>query len=162
MTSEQTLRDILAPTPATTAKPERPNLLQHLVAAGHVTEDGISRAAKIRTCQRCRAPVINGLDADRAAMVATCDPYPLTSLGQMLASIAGHRLYELWRGRDRYELEPRDADRIGYYIPTGQGGHHRIDILRAHHCHTRTPQAPELAISSFARPEADHGDQPNF
>ena len=86
----------------------------------------------------------------------------MSGLGEMLAAIAGHRTYELWRGPARFELEPRDADRIGYYRPISQGGQHRIDILRAHHCHARAPGETEVVPSTFTRPDVAIGDQPDF
>lgn len=85
-----------------------------------------TRAATIRLCPSCRAPVLVGYDADHLALKAVCDPTPLTPLGEAVALITGRTTYALTPGRDRKELDYRDEWRIGH--PT------RNPILAAHQC----------------------------
>ncbi len=155
-TARPTLVELLTPTRTSTTKPRDPKLTKRLVAAGHLTENGLSRAARIRACRDCRAFTVAGLDADQAAIEAWADPIPLSTLGEMLATIEHHATYELWPAGGRYELERRDAHRIGWYSPPAHGGHHRIDVLRAHRCDARPLSAPESAASSFTPAVARH------
>lgn len=69
-------------------------LLDHLIAGGHLTETGLGRAARIRTCS-CGAPTLSGLDADICALEAHADPDPLTPLGEALAHVEGRRTWAL-------------------------------------------------------------------
>lgn len=87
-------------------------LRRHLEASGHLSPDGVTRAARTTHCRRCGAVVMRGLDGDKAAFPATVDPEPLTALGEVLALLAGRGTYELrWVGH-RYELDARDQWQI--------------------------------------------------
>lgn len=89
-----------------------PAWLQRLLEAkGTWNGDGVSRAARAGYCRSCGTVVVRGLDADRAALSAVCDPEPINVLGEFLALSAGRRTYDLtWRGR--YELNPREPAHI--------------------------------------------------
>lgn len=77
----------------------------------------------------CGDTVITGLDGDRAALVATCDPYPLTQYGEVMALRDARRTYFVLRGeldpRDRWNITGKPADmttvvaehRCGFPIP---------------------------------------------
>ncbi|GAA4059731.1 hypothetical protein [Actinomadura miaoliensis] len=71
-----------------------------------------SRGASLRLCQKCHAPILVGLDADRAAITAYCDPTPLTELGEAFALVTGRKTYDLCNGPRRKELHPREAAHI--------------------------------------------------
>ena len=66
------------------------------------------RRAQSKTCRRCGATTLFGLDADRAALDATADPVPLTRAGELRAALAGRATYALASGelhhRDRWAL----------------------------------------------------------
>lgn len=98
-----------------------------------------SRAVTIRLCPTCRAPVLVGLDADHLALKATCDPTPLSALGEAVALVTGRTTYTLTPGKDRKELDYRDEWRIAN--PT------RNPILAAHQCHG-------ISLAPFAAPPA--------
>lgn len=69
-------------------------------------QGGILRAASLGTC-RCGQPVLQGLDADRAALTATCDIAPINEIGELVALAQGRRTYDLVGGYQRKELEYR-------------------------------------------------------
>lgn len=153
-TAEPTLLDLLA-TPIPAASPAAPKperwLVEHLLAAGHVTETGLTRRARVRAC-RCGAPILAGLDADLLAFEVQVDPIPLTAIGEALAQVEGRATFELWGAGGHYELEPRTSRRIAHFSPST----HRVDLLRAHLCRGRDLAAAEVATSTFAH----HRSQP--
>lgn len=100
-----------------------------------------TRAATIRLCRTCRAPILAGLDADRAAITVYCDPTPLTPLGEAFAVITGRTTYDLFPGQDRRELWPREAAHITKP--------RRFPVLAAHKC-----GAP---LHAFATPTPPRG-----
>lgn len=63
--------------------------------------DPIRRKASL-TKHGCGETVIVGLDANRAALKAVCDPYPVTQYGEVEALRAGRPTYRvLWGELDR-------------------------------------------------------------
>lgn len=78
----------------------------------HARAGDIHRAVALRLCPRCRAPILTGLDADRAALTARCDPTPLTQFGEAIALITGRTTYDLMPDGDRKTLNPRNEDHI--------------------------------------------------
>lgn len=72
-----------------------------------------TRAVRANICHRCHAEILEGLDDDRAALVARVDPQPVDNLGEYLAIAAGRSTYSLRRVTPRrYELDHRDQWRI--------------------------------------------------
>lgn len=69
-------------------------------------QGGILRAASLNTC-RCGAPLLQGLDADRAALTAIVDIQPIDEIGEAVALVQGRRTYDLVGGYQRKELEYR-------------------------------------------------------
>lgn len=138
------------PIPTTPATPD-PWLIRHLVAAGHLTETGLSRRARPRPCPTCHTWTLTGLDDDLCAFEATCDPAPLTTLGEALALIAGRRTLALRRTRGRLELDQRWAD----HIEAEPAGSPRLDVLATHTCGHPIPTA-WTAPSAFTPPPAAH------
>ena len=55
----------------------------------------MNRAVIQGRCQRCRADVLLGYDADTAALLAVVDNAPLTRSGELLAVVAGRLTYRL-------------------------------------------------------------------
>jgi hypothetical protein len=84
-----------------------------------------ARAATLRLCTRCRAPIITGLDADRAAITAYCDPTPLTQFGEAVALLQGRFTYDLTSCNGRKELWHRYSWNIGKFTDP---------VLAAHRC----------------------------
>lgn len=139
------LLDLLADKGGSTG-PASDWLLEHLVTAGHLTETGISRRARVRRCH-CRARILVGLDDIVAAFEARCDPTPLTALGEALAAVTGRRTWALRREGARYVLDPRTADDIAAW-PAGT--RQREDVLAEHVCGAAPPAGPQVALTSFA------------
>lgn len=80
-------------------------------AEGFEDESGYSRRARAGRCDKCRAPIMAGLDGDLLAFTARCDPWPVDAQGELLALLTGRRTYRLrWSGR--YELDPRTVIEI--------------------------------------------------
>lgn len=104
-------------------------LQQKLIDAGYITETGIGRKASIRV-HPCQAIVLIGLDADRCAITATVDPYPLTPAGEVWALQQQRRTYQLDHGR----LEPRDRWNIRGKPPSPTR-----TVLAWHDCTTPIP-----------------------
>lgn len=73
----------------------------------------------------CGAHVLVGLDADRCALTARVEPYPLTALGEVEALRAGRWTYRLLRGA----LDRRDRWNIPGHPPTPE-----VPVLAAHVC----------------------------
>lgn len=135
-------------------------LLGHLVAAGHLTESGLSRRARIRYCESCKAAVLAGLDDDECAIEVAVDPVPLNPLGEALAAVEGRRTYRLRSEGGRYVLDPRTARGI---TRRPAGSTPRADVLRAHRCGSEVPE--ELATATAfaeARPALPPNARPDF
>lgn len=152
------LLDLLRTQPGASA-PSR-WLLGHLVAAGHLTESGLSRRARIRTCS-CGQAVLAGLDDEILAFEVQVDPVPVSPIGEALALIEGRRTFSLAREGGRYVLDPRTAADILHH-PAGT--HPRRDVLRAHRCGTGELPEQLACATNFAeaRPTASPDASPDF
>lgn len=91
---------------------------------GGRTPTGATRKASLRTC-RCHQPILVGLDADRCALAAACDPYPLTPAGEVWALRDGRWTYLLAGG----QLQPRDRWNIPGHPPDDA-----TRVLAEHRC----------------------------
>lgn len=109
-------------------------LRDHLIRAGHITETGLTRHARLRRCH-CGLWTLSALDGDRCALEAHCDPRPLTPIGEALAWLDHRRTWSLTRTR-RFELDPRDQHTITHH-PAGTQP--RCDVLAQHACGRQLP-----------------------
>lgn len=107
-----------------------------LLTAGHIDEQGNSRRARARHCPRCGLIVLVGYDADLCARLVTCDPTPLTTIGEAVAYLQGRYTRELAFRAGRLELDQRDANRITRWPATATGN--RFDVLAEHRCSDRS------------------------
>lgn len=121
-------------------------LRDHLLRTGHMTETGVSRSAKLRTC-RCGEQVVFGLDDVMCALEVHVDPVPVSPLGEALALIEGRRTLALHREGAKFVLDVRSSSHI-VKRPAGAGT--REDVLRQHRCDTAALVPALAAISSFA------------
>lgn len=159
MSGQPDLLDLLATTVA-----GRPHvstwLLGHLQRAGHVTETGASRRAKVKKC-RCGQAIIVGLSDEVCAWEARVDGVPLSPLGEALARVEGRWTYQLTKGGDRFVLDWRDASKIVFW-PAGTKD--RCDVLREHRCHSSLLAVELTRPTSFseAAPSLPSGSQPPF
>lgn len=114
--------------------------------AGHGTGHGTARLARRAslTVHQCGAHVLVGLDADRCALVARVEPYPLTALGEVEALRAGRWTYRLLQGA----LDRRDRWNIPGKPPTAE-----VPVLAEHVCGQPLP-ATWLAPPPPRRPTA--------
>jgi len=82
-------------------------LTNHLITQGFITEGRIGRKIQNRRCKKCKAHIITALDADMIALLAECDPTPLTLQGEITALVQGRWTYRLQYEHlnRRYQLE---------------------------------------------------------
>lgn len=134
-------------------------LRDHLIASGHLTETGVTRRARLRRCgqwhlmstadpspveafamratkrdrvrRRCQQLVLIGLDSDACALEVTCDPTPLSPLGEAMALLEHRRTLTLRKAGAGWVLDWRDAHEI-----TGSPAHTepRRDVVATHVC----------------------------
>ena len=78
-------------------------LTNHLIEQGYITEHRIGRTAQHRHCRKCQQPIITGLDSHVAALLAECDPTPLTNQTEVDALRNNQRTYKL----EMQQLHPR-------------------------------------------------------
>jgi hypothetical protein len=136
-----------------------PTWLQtHLETIGRHNPDGISRRARTTLCRNCGQVVLRGLDDDRAALPATCDPHPLEPCGEASALLTGRATYQLtWRG-DHYEINRRDALRI-----TGRPAGTDAHVVADHKCHDPLPPLDASPpVPAPNREEERLDDEPPF
>lgn len=88
-----------------------------------------SRRATLQK-HRCGQHILVGLDADRAAITAQLDPYPLTPAGEVWALVNGRRTWQL----NGTHLQPRDR----WNIP-GKPPNATRTVLTWHHCNDPIP-----------------------
>jgi hypothetical protein len=100
----------------------------------------ITRAAKAAICLRCDGCRLDGLDSDRCALDVHVDPEPISAFGELQATLAGLRTFEIRRVAGGYHLEWRDAGHIRVR-PAGSG---RVDVLVEHRCGFVVDRAPPV------------------
>lgn len=83
----------------------------------------------------CGAYVLTGLDDDTAGLVVTCDPYPLTPIGEVEALRDDRRTYYLLHRR----IERRDIWNIPGHLPS-----HDLLVIASHRCGLPVPDAWRL------------------
>lgn len=105
-----------------------PWLRQHLIDTGKLGRDGITRKAQLRSCHRCRAPVIVGLDHEPCGYPVTTDPTHLDQTAELIAILLGRRTYDL---TGTPNLNPRNHWRIK--------GDRKYPVLPSHQCRTGVP-----------------------
>lgn len=71
-----------------------------------------ARCANLRTCPRCQATVLAGLDADAAAIPVRLDPTALTEIGEAVALLQGRATYDLVTVKAGREIHERTAHHI--------------------------------------------------
>ena len=86
----------------------------------------VHRAAGLRTCQKCKAPILTGLDADMCALTARADPISIDALGETIALLAGRRTFDLVTANGRKELNGREE----WHISAPR----RYPVLPEHRC----------------------------
>jgi hypothetical protein len=126
-------------------------LRRQLEASGHLDTDGVTRQVRSRPCPGCAAPVLVGLDADRCALAATVDPWPVDVHGELTASLAGRATYDL-AGHWALELRWRDALLIAWP--------RRWPVVVAHECHAAP--LPRVADPPRHCPRESVTDVPTF
>jgi hypothetical protein len=135
-------------------------LRDHLIRTGRMTERGITRRARIRTCRRCNADVLAGLDNFTGALEVAADPVPLSPLGEAVALAKGHRTFALHQEAGSWVLDRRDDEHIAHH-PAGTRTHE--DVVPSHVCGTAWT-GPLTAPTRFpeTRPPAPTGSTPPF
>lgn len=104
---------------------------QMLIDKGVLTEQGLSRKARILTHRPCGIPTLAGIDSDRCGLDAWCDLAEIHAYGEAMALLSGRRTYELWGGR----LGHRDH----WMIQGRPAGGTRYPVFAEHRCHEPIP-----------------------
>ncbi len=122
--------------------------------------DGVTRAARLGTCERCRRPVLRGLDDDRCAMAVTAEPFEIDRFGEYLALARGLRTFHLARrfgssGAGRWEIDARDKCAI-------ESPRKRYPVIPQHRCDVRLPAVADGLLASLKPASADYDGPPPF
>jgi hypothetical protein len=135
-------------------------LKEHLIRAGHLTESGLTRAARIRPCPDCHADTLAGLDEDRCALESAVDPVPLGTLGEAVALLQGRNTLAVHRDGGRFILDRRHPLQIK---ARPAGATDREDVMAEHRCGAPVPDQL-AAATSFAEttPPLPAGSRPPF
>lgn len=126
-------------------------LKRALIGKGVLTEQGMTRRAKVMRCRACGVPTMAGFDSTVAAMDAWCDLTPLSAQGEVWALLSDRRTYAL-HGVDRLELERRDQWSITGH-PAGSPS--APPVLASHRCGEPVPRAYEARRAVGSRPAPD-------
>ena len=110
-------------------------VVDQLISKGYLTEQGLSRKAKVIVHRPCGQATISGLDGARCALDAWCDPAPLNAQGEVAALLQGRWTYRL----DGVRLDRRTRWTIGGHPPD-----HRVLVLAEHRCGEVIPTAWRL------------------
>lgn len=119
-------------------------LIAHLVQTGAHNPDGIGRLLRLRRCGSCGADVLQGLDDDRCALVATTDPHDIDTNGEAVALILGLQTYSIMRAAN--------SNRIGWSLnpryPANVAAGVRGPVVAQHRCGIAVPPAtrPPAAV----------------
>lgn len=114
------------------------------------SQGGILRAASIAVCQKCGAPILAGLDADKCALYVRADITPIDEIGEALALMQGRRTFDLVGNWQRKELEYRHSWNIK--------APRRYPVLAEHRCHAPLPPA----IAKVPSMNSELPDEPPF
>ncbi len=90
------------------------------------THGDIWRSARLRTCPRCGAPILAGLDASPAGLPVRADLTPLTTAGEAVALLSGRATFDLSDAAGRKELNHRQCEHIK--------GPRKYPVLAEHAC----------------------------
>lgn len=109
--------------------------------------NGVSRRAKLRTCQACGALILVGLDANRCAGEARCDLPILTAAGEATALLTGRSTYRL-RSIGRLELDYRSR----WHIAGASA--EQVDVVASHVCNAAPLPSKPVTITETPSQEA--------
>lgn len=103
----------------------RKQVTHHLQTQGHITEQGLTRKAKPRTCPRCRQQCIAGININ--GRDTWLNPEPINAATELQLLLNDQTTYSIWAGT---QIVPRNQHWIRAYPP---GDPHR-PTHQAHHC----------------------------
>lgn len=121
--------------------------------------DGVTRAARLGSCPRCRGPVLRGLDDDRCAIPVEVTLIELDHFGEYLALARGLRTFYLAKrqgssGNPRWEVDPR-------YLCHIRAEHRRYPVVPEHRCDVWLPHWPDGLLNRW-KPPTDYDGPPPF
>lgn len=111
------------------------------------------RTAALRICLRCGAPILTGLDADKAALTVRVDLIPIDILGETVALLNGRTTYDLVAIHDKKELHHRDQWQIT--------APRKYPVLAEHRCGRPLDAYAEKTVHEKKNREAPD-DEPPF
>lgn len=122
--------------------------------------DGVTRAARLGTCERCQLPVLRGLDDDVCAWVAVAMPIEIDQFGEYLALARGLRTYHLSRrfspsGAARWEIDVRSTWAV-------ESNRNRYPVIPQHFCGVTLPAVADGLLSHLKPLSADYSGPPPF
>jgi hypothetical protein len=122
--------------------------------------DGVTRGARLGTCERCRRPVLRGLDDDRCAMAVEADPFEVDRFGEYLALARGLRTFHLARrfnsaGAARWEIDPRTQWSIAVERK-------RYPVIPQHRCGVILPAIANGMLAKLKPTSAEYDGPPPF
>ena len=94
----------------------------------------MSREISSQPCRDCGAPTLVGLSDDYCAHIAHVDPWPIDTLGEMYARLAGAETYDLHRELNGFRLYERDHWQIRNRPAGSLTPGWRVDVLADHRC----------------------------
>jgi hypothetical protein len=90
-----------------------PWLRNMLIETGRMSQQGLTRNARVIPCRHCKLPTIAGFDADMCALDAWCDIDELNPRHEIQALLDNRNTYELVpHGGGRYRFTYRDQWRV--------------------------------------------------
>lgn len=126
-----------------------PWLRRMLIESGRLTENGVSRNARI-IIHTCGIPCIAGLDDDICAFETWCEMQPINTIGEAEALTQGRRTFEYLPANKR--IYPRWTENITH---RPAGTHDRWRQLVEHRC-------GELFPAHWADTRDDHQPEPTI
>lgn len=113
------------------SKPPKEPMPKWLVRALEIKTGGF-RGAHWERCRNCRQIILEGLDADIAALTVQADPTPINPRQETACHLTARPTYTVTMTSRRIELDRRDQWSIGEPSPS-------FPILPAHKCGARFP-----------------------
>lgn len=89
-----------------------------------------------RPCPDCARLTLTGYTGKLLALLATVDPYALTTHQEAAAVILARPTYRLWGTPHRYELTNRHQPRLPPWLTYPPADTPGVTVVAEHHCHT--------------------------
>lgn len=113
------------------------HVAEHLALTTGLPEQHLSGTRAIpRPCPDCARLTLTGYDSPLLALLATTDPYALTTRQEAAAVILTRRTYRLWGIPLHYELTRRHHPRLPPWLTYPAADTPGVTVVAEHHCDT--------------------------